>query len=84
MIRKRFKSCTVLTVAHRLHTVMDSDRIIVMDEGKIVEFDHPYNLLQKPETIFYKMVLETGRETSIYLEDIALDAFLNKQETLKQ
>ncbi|EFA04472.2 putative multidrug resistance-associated protein lethal(2)03659-like Protein [Tribolium castaneum] len=79
MIRKRFKSCTVITVAHRLHTVMDSDRIIVMDDGRVVEFDHPYNLLQRPDTTFYKMVLETGLETSVYLEDMALDAFLNKQ-----
>ncbi|KAJ2651062.1 hypothetical protein GGH99_007679 [Coemansia sp. RSA 1285] len=45
VIRKEFKDCTVLTIAHRLGTVMDSDRILVVDDGQIVEFDTPSNLL---------------------------------------
>ncbi|KAJ1732360.1 Canalicular multispecific organic anion transporter 1 [Coemansia biformis] len=44
VLREEFKSCTVITIAHRLNTVMDSDRIIVMDHGEVVEFDTPANL----------------------------------------
>lgn len=45
-IRKKFAECTVLTIAHRLHTVMDSDKVLVMDAGTVKEFDHPHILLQ--------------------------------------
>ncbi|XP_011701753.1 PREDICTED: multidrug resistance-associated protein 4-like [Wasmannia auropunctata] len=60
-IRKNFKECTVITIAHRLNTIIDSDRIIVMDNGSIVEFDCPYELLHdKPNGYFSQMVEKTG------------------------
>lgn len=70
-IRTKFRTCTVLTIAHRLNTVMDSDKVLVMDKGKMVEFDHPYNLLQNKEGIFYKMVEQTGPTTFDFLQGIA-------------
>ncbi|XP_076981838.1 ATP-binding cassette sub-family C member 2 [Tamandua tetradactyla] len=60
-IQNEFSHCTVITIAHRLHTVMDSDRVMVLDSGKIVEFDSPEELLKKPGP-FYFMAKEAGIE----------------------
>ncbi|XP_022907991.2 ATP-binding cassette sub-family C member 4-like [Onthophagus taurus] len=70
-IRKRFQSFTVLTIAHRLNTIMDSDKILVMDAGKLVEFDHPHILLQNRDGFLYKMVEETGSAMMSQLMEIA-------------
>ncbi|KAJ2781719.1 hypothetical protein GGI15_003138 [Coemansia interrupta] len=56
VIRREFEECTVLTIAHRLNTVMDSDRIIVMDQGQVVEFDTPQNLLLNSASHFSQLV----------------------------
>ncbi|XP_063922476.1 multidrug resistance-associated protein 1 isoform X2 [Zophobas morio] len=59
-IRSEFKDCTVLTIAHRLNTIMDSDRVIVLDQGKIVEFDSPPNLLKQHQSVFHSMCKDAG------------------------
>ncbi|XP_050310916.1 multidrug resistance-associated protein 1 isoform X2 [Anthonomus grandis grandis] len=59
-IRTEFKDCTVLTIAHRLNTIMDSDRVIVLDKGQIAEFDTPSNLLTRPDSLFYGMCKDAG------------------------
>ncbi|KAF0682967.1 Aste57867_24980 [Aphanomyces stellatus] len=51
-----FKDATVLTVAHRMHTIMDSDRVMVLDEGKLVEFDTPSTLCAIPDGFFATLV----------------------------
>lgn len=61
-IRNKFQTCTVLTIAHRLNTIMDSDRVMVMDSGNVIEFDHPFDLLKNKDGYFYKMVELTGRD----------------------
>ncbi|KAF9151749.1 hypothetical protein BG015_006269 [Linnemannia schmuckeri] len=59
-IREEFKDRTVLTIAHRIKTVMDSDRILVMDQGRVVEFEAPGMLLQRAESVFFKLAHQAG------------------------
>ncbi|XP_045508072.1 ATP-binding cassette sub-family C member 4-like [Colias croceus] len=77
-IRKQFASCTVLTIAHRLNTIMDSDRVLVMSSGEVAEFDHPYILLSNPNSHFTSMVKETGDKSSGALFEIAKASYFEK------
>ncbi|XP_038209218.1 multidrug resistance-associated protein 4-like [Zerene cesonia] len=77
-IRKQFATCTVLTIAHRLNTIMDSDRVLVMSAGEVAEYDHPYILLSNPRSHFTSMVRETGDKTSAQLFEIAKASYLEK------
>ncbi|XP_032738350.1 canalicular multispecific organic anion transporter 1 [Lontra canadensis] len=61
-IQKEFSHCTTITIAHRLHTIMDSDKIMVLDNGKIVEYSSPQELLRKLGP-FYLMAKEAGIES---------------------
>ncbi|KAI5116711.1 hypothetical protein M0805_003223 [Coniferiporia weirii] len=68
-IREEFGSSLLLTIAHRLRTVIDYDRLIVLDAGSIAEFDTPYNLLQREGGIFRGMCLKSGSFAE--LEEVA-------------
>ena len=54
-IRSAFRECTILTIAHRLKTVMDYDKILVLGQGQVKEYDTPANLLKRKGTL-YSMV----------------------------
>ncbi|CAF0879243.1 unnamed protein product [Adineta ricciae] len=64
-IRRKFVNCTVLTIAHRLRTIIDSDKILVLSHGQVVEFASPYELLSDEQSQFSQIVSQTGdRETA--------------------
>ncbi|CAJ0887453.1 10050_t:CDS:10, partial [Entrophospora sp. SA101] len=65
-IREEFKDSTILTIAHRLRTVIDFDKILVMDAGNIMEFDSPYLLLQNPNSTFRSMCENSGEFNELY------------------
>ncbi len=59
-----FKDRTIITIAHRINTILDSDRIIVLDHGTVAEFDTPAALVQK-KGLFYDLVKESGLLDSV-------------------
>ena len=57
-----FKNSTVITIAHRVSTIMGMDKILVLDKGKKAEFDSPTNLLENKESLFYGIWEEYSKE----------------------
>ncbi|XP_073003248.1 ABC transporter C family member 2-like [Typha latifolia] len=72
-IREEFKSCTMLVIAHRLNTVIDCDRLLLLSVGQVLEFDTPENLLTNEESAFSKMVQSTGVTNAQYLRSLVFE-----------
>ncbi|KAF9308781.1 hypothetical protein BG003_010617 [Podila horticola] len=70
-IRSDFARSTVVTVAHRINTIIDYDRVLVMHRGQVAEYDTPLNLLKNPESMFSSMVAETGVQNAQHLRTLA-------------
>ncbi len=70
-IKDNFKDLTVLTIAHRLNTIMEADKILVMDSGKVMEFAPPLVLLQKQDGYFTNLLKQTGPDSFYKLKKIA-------------
>ncbi|PNT78228.1 hypothetical protein BRADI_1g75590v3 [Brachypodium distachyon] len=64
IIRSEFKDCTVCTIAHRIPTVIDSDLVLVLSDGKITEFDTPQRLLEDKSSMFMQLVSEYSTRSS--------------------
>nr|XP_027784952.2 multidrug resistance-associated protein 1-like [Marmota flaviventris] len=67
-IRKEFSDCTILTIAHRLHSIFDSDRVLVLDSGRIIEFGAPQNLIHQ-KGLFFRMTTEAGMTQDLGTKD---------------
>nr|KAJ3415436.1 Multidrug resistance-associated protein 1 [Polyrhizophydium stewartii] len=73
-IKKNFADLTMLTIAHRLNTIIECDRVLVMDAGRIVEFDEPIKLLDIPNGVFRSLVEQTGGAAASKLRECAVSA----------
>ena len=79
-LRNSFSTQTVISIAHRLNTVIDYDRIVVMDGGKIVEVDSPHLLLQDTNGYLTKLVSQTDPDTQFALRRAAHTAYTNSDQ----
>eukprot|EP00741_Cyanophora_paradoxa_P010538 tig00000158_g10189.t1 len=80
-IQREFVDSTVLTIAHRLDTIITSDKILVMDAGKVAEFDNPVTLLNNPESSFYKLCANVGHAGAEALRAQAIEYHRSKAAT---
>ncbi|KAI8616941.1 P-loop containing nucleoside triphosphate hydrolase protein [Chytriomyces sp. MP71] len=69
-LREDFGESTILTIAHRLNTIIDYDRVLVLDHGKVAEYDTPRNLLANEEGIFYSLIMQTGEANAETLKKL--------------
>lgn len=81
-IKESFADCTVLTIAHRLNTIIESDKVLVMDGGVVAEFGEPHKLLQDPNGIFAELVSHAGESAAKKLAMIAEDAHKDRNNGL--
>lgn len=70
-IRRHLKDTTMLIIAHRINTVIDASRILVLADGEVAEFDTPASLLDTPGSRFAALVQDTGSKTAEHLSKIA-------------
>ena len=76
-IKRKFRECTVLTVAHRLDTIIESERNLVLSEGRVVEYDQPHKLLQNEDGHFKEMVAAIGKKREALMREAAFRSYLN-------
>eukprot|EP01052_Picozoa_sp_SAG31_P005290 SAG31_NODE_230_length_19771_cov_90.041739_8_plen_79_part_00 len=67
MIREVFADCTVFAIAHRLATIIDYDKVVVLSDGELQQFGAPSELLTDRNGIFYNLVEETGPAVRAHL-----------------
>ncbi|KAH0457131.1 hypothetical protein IEQ34_015038 [Dendrobium chrysotoxum] len=65
-IHQEFNECTVVTIAHRIHTVIDSDLILVLSDGRVLEYDTPAKLLEREDSSFSRLIKEYSIKSQRY------------------
>lgn len=88
-IMEKFKDCTVLTIAHRLITIANYDKVVVIDDGRVAEYDSPYSLLvqnigdtqiTRKEGMFSEMVRSTGKSMARKIFAMAKNHYFTQKE----
>ena len=74
VIAQEFSACTILTIAHRINTIIENDIIVCLDAGKLVAADSPAAMLADPKSIFSQLVDETGEASARNLRQRAISA----------
>lgn len=86
VIEEIFCDCTVITIAHRLRTIINCDMVLVMDNGELIEVDNPKELMKHKNSTFYKMCQESKLDweyINIYLELCDLILLMKGTDFLK-
>ncbi|KAL7295968.1 hypothetical protein TKK_0010526 [Trichogramma kaykai] len=85
-IRSKYSDCTVITVSHKLDSVLDNDRVLVIDDGRVIEYDHPHVLLQNENSLFTKLAKQMGETKYEKLKKDAQEMYklINKTETMTE
>jgi ABC-type multidrug transport system fused ATPase/permease subunit len=80
-IRAEFSDSTILTIAHRIHTIIDFDKVLVMHRGSIAEYASPAELLRNSKSRFYALCRATGKTEFANLRQLAFDAEARRKAT---
>jgi len=90
-LRESLQECTVITIAHRINTIIDCNKVLVMDKGNAVEFGEPYKLIkqslevsdEKKKSFLYSMMQSYGEQQVKELIQLASEAHFHRQEEKK-
>ena len=79
-IKTYFSNTTVLSIAHRLNTIADFNRVLVLQDGVLVEFDSPHELLSRENSLFSQLAEATGAANALLLRQIASGLYDSESE----
>ncbi|XP_063918456.1 probable multidrug resistance-associated protein lethal(2)03659 isoform X3 [Zophobas morio] len=80
-LKNKLVDCTVVIIAHRLYTIMDCDKVLVMEAGRTSEFGHPFKLLQNENGALYDLVSKLGTNMAKHLKEIAEKNYFKRHES---